>query len=76
MWSALYGQTLTQTIKGTVIDAESEFTLPGANIISLDIQNVTNRLNIGGQYYDSYTAELVTWRQTGLLPILNYKLEF
>jgi CarboxypepD_reg-like domain/TonB-dependent Receptor Plug Domain len=37
--------------------------------LSLDIQNVTNRLNVGGTYYDNF-------KQLGILPILNYKIEF
>jgi outer membrane receptor protein involved in Fe transport len=44
--------------------------------LSLDIQNVSNRLNIAGQYYDSEYNKLVTSYQTGIIPILNYKVEF
>jgi hypothetical protein len=44
--------------------------------LSLDIQNVTNRLNVYNKSYDETKNEIVTNYQTGLLPILNYKIEF
>jgi hypothetical protein len=44
--------------------------------LSLDIQNVTNRLNEFGQWYDSEKNKIVTTYQTGIIPILNYKVEF
>ena len=44
--------------------------------LSLDIQNVTNRLNIYGQYYDPLKGKLVNSYQAGLIPVLNYKVEF
>ena len=44
--------------------------------LSLDIQNVTNRLNVFGQWYDSEKNKIVTSYQTGIIPILNYKIEF
>ncbi len=44
--------------------------------LSLDLQNVTNRLNVFGQSYDEEKNQVVTNYQTGLIPILNYKIEF
>lgn len=44
--------------------------------LSLDIQNVTNRQNVYNQYYDITKGGLVTNYQTGIIPILNYKVEF
>ncbi|MGC4102677.1 carboxypeptidase regulatory-like domain-containing protein [Ferruginibacter sp.] len=44
--------------------------------LSLDIQNITNRLNVYNQSYDETQNKIVTNYQTGLLPILNYKVEF
>lgn len=44
--------------------------------LSLDIQNLTNRLNVFGRYYDDQKGKLTTTYQTGLIPILNYKIEF
>ncbi len=44
--------------------------------ISLDIQNVTNRQNVFGQYFDPQTGTTRTGYQTGLLPILSYRVAF
>lgn len=44
--------------------------------ISLDLQNATNRLNVGGQYYDETNREIKYWYQSGIIPILAYRLEF
>jgi hypothetical protein len=43
---------------------------------AIDIQNTTNRKNVGGQYFDSKTGEVKYWYQTPLLPLLSYRLEF
>jgi hypothetical protein len=45
-------------------------------IVSLDIQNVTNRLNMYRQYYDPEKRDIVTSTQSGLIPVLNYRIEF
>jgi TonB dependent receptor len=44
--------------------------------LSLDIQNITNRLNVFSQSYDSEKNKVITNFQNGLIPILNYKIEF
>lgn len=44
--------------------------------LSLDIQNVTNRENVFSRYYDVKTEKMVYSYQTGMIPILNYKIEF
>lgn len=44
--------------------------------LSLDIQNVTNRQNVFGQYFDAQTGVTRTGYQTGLLPILSYRVAF
>ena len=44
--------------------------------LSLDIQNLTNRLNVYGERFDSDKKELVTIYQNGIIPVLNYKVEF
>lgn len=44
--------------------------------LALDIQNATNRKNVGGQYFDVNTGEVKYWYQIPLLPILSYRLEF
>ncbi|WP_258100326.1 TonB-dependent receptor [Marinoscillum pacificum] len=45
-------------------------------VISLDIQNVTNRLNTWAEYYDPQTNQVEIATMAGLIPILNYRLEF
>ncbi len=47
-----------------------------AHIISLDIQNVTNRLNIDDQSFNTQTRAIETEYQLELLPLLNYRIEF
>lgn len=42
----------------------------------IDIQNVTNRLNIHSSYYDEDLGDLKNYYQTGILPVFNYRLEF
>jgi hypothetical protein len=42
----------------------------------LDIQNVTNTLNVTGDYWDSSEDAVVTYTQLGILPTINYRIEF
>jgi len=44
--------------------------------LSLDIQNLTNRLNVYGDYYSHDDGKILTAYQTGFIPILNYKIDF
>lgn len=44
--------------------------------VSLDLQNVLNIKNVGGQYFDSKTSEVKYWYNPGILPILSYRLTF
>ena len=44
--------------------------------LSLDLQNATNRENIGGQYFNKNTGKLQYYYQAGLIPVLAYKIEF
>jgi outer membrane receptor protein involved in Fe transport len=44
--------------------------------IFLDIQNITNRKNVFLQYYDPKSAKVETFYQLGLLPILNFRIQF
>lgn len=46
------------------------------NTLSLDIQNVTNRQNVFGYYYDQTKQKVVTGYQAGIITVINYKLEF
>lgn len=43
---------------------------------AIDIQNTTNRKNVGGQYFEANTGKVKYWYQTPLIPIVSYRLEF
>jgi hypothetical protein len=45
-------------------------------ILSLDLQNATNHLNPFNQFYNEEKGLIETSYHTGLLPILNYRIEF
>jgi hypothetical protein len=44
--------------------------------LTLDIQNVTNRKNVGGQYFDAKTGKINYYYQSQIIPLLSYRLEF
>ncbi|MGL1885773.1 MAG: carboxypeptidase-like regulatory domain-containing protein [Reichenbachiella sp.] len=46
------------------------------HVLSLNIQNVTNRLNTWFEGYDSVNEEVFEYPMAGLIPILNYRIEF
>jgi hypothetical protein len=46
------------------------------HIVSLDIQNALNRINKFGTFFNTNTNNLATVDQLGIIPILNYKVEF
>lgn len=47
-----------------------------AHIISLQIQNVTNRENVENYFYNNSTSSLNETYQFGLIPVLKYRIEF
>jgi hypothetical protein len=44
--------------------------------LSLDIQNALNKINIFSTFYNANRNKLETANQLGIIPILNYKVEF
>lgn len=44
--------------------------------LSLDIQNISNHLNLYNQRYDALSGKIVNNYQNGIIPVLNYKIEF
>ncbi|MCV9385076.1 TonB-dependent receptor plug domain-containing protein [Reichenbachiella ulvae] len=46
------------------------------HVISLNVQNATNRMNIWYEDYDSVKEEVYLYPMAGLIPILNYRIEF
>lgn len=76
LWEARYTEKRADYWR---LDTRLSYHLNGqrsTHTISLDIQNVTNRQNIFGTYYDVQTQKIETIYQNGLIPILNYRLEF
>jgi len=45
-------------------------------VISLDIQNVTNRSNVWDEYYNVEINDMEQIYMVGLVPVLNYRIEF
>ena len=45
-------------------------------VISLDIQNVTNRLNTWYEVYDDENKQVIDYPMAGLIPVLSYRVEF
>ena len=52
------------------------FKVKSEHVLSLDIQNVTNRLNTWLQTYDAENQTIVDYPMAGLIPILSYRIEF
>lgn len=44
--------------------------------LSLDIQNLTNRANVAGQFFDVESGLVKTAYLTGLIPVLSYRVAF
>lgn len=60
-------------------DVGLSYRINGAGIthaITVDVQNVTNRLNVYTQYYSTETQNIEKYYQTGLFPVFNYRIEF
>ena len=47
-----------------------------AHIFALDIQNVTDRKNIQGMYYDALSKKIIYYYNFALVPVISYKIEF
>ena len=71
-WSQQYENFIRIDFKASFIKNRRKST----HTIELDIQNVTNRLNIMGDYYDPDMDAIDTWTQMGIIPTLIYRVEF
>ncbi len=47
-----------------------------SHFFSVNVQNVTNRKNMSKRYFDPNLSTLQTYRQSGLIPVFNYRIEF
>lgn len=45
------------------------------HVLSLDVQNLTNRQNVYAKYYDSVKGGIQTAYQAGIIPVIAYRLE-
>jgi hypothetical protein len=45
-------------------------------VFEVDIQNVTNNLNVAGDYWDDDEKKIVEYTQLGFLPNISYRIEF
>ncbi|KAA0989620.1 TonB-dependent receptor [Dyadobacter aurulentus] len=75
-WTRSYSEQLPHYFRGDVRVSYTKNKKRTASTISLDVQNVTNRLNAFDRYYDKKTDRVKLITQTGLIPVLNYRLEF
>jgi len=46
------------------------------HVVEMDIQNITNSMNPAGVYYDRAMDREETWTSMGIIPTLNYRIEF
>lgn len=75
-WSRSYADQLPNYFRADVRLSYRKNRKNTTSTISLDLQNASNRQNIWNYYYDSDDNEVKSIYQLGLIPILNYRLEF
>ncbi|WP_188934035.1 TonB-dependent receptor [Dyadobacter endophyticus] len=75
-WSKSYAEQLPAYFRTDLRLSYTKNKKRTTSTISLDIQNVTNRLNAFDRYYNKKEDRVKLITQTGMLPILNYRLEF
>jgi len=75
-WSRSYSEQLPAYFRTDLRVSYTKNKKRTTSTISLDIQNVTNRLNAFDRYYNKKEDRVKLINQTGMLPILNYRLEF
>jgi hypothetical protein len=46
------------------------------HLIELDIQNVTNSQTLGGVYYNPQIDDIDKWTSVGIIPNINYRIQF
>ncbi|WP_439555034.1 TonB-dependent receptor [Dyadobacter sp.] len=75
-WSRSYSEQLPHYFRTDLRVSYTKNKKRTASTISLDLQNVTNRLNAYDRYYDKKEDRVKLITQVGLIPVLNYRLEF
>lgn len=75
-WSRSYSEHLPHYFRTDLRVSYTKNKRRTASTISLDLQNVSNRLNAFDRYYDKKEDRVKLITQVGLIPVLNYRLEF
>ncbi len=75
-WTRSYSEQLPAYFRTDLRVSYTKNRRKTTSTISLDIQNITNRLNAFDRYYEVKKDKVTLLTQTGMLPILNYRLEF
>ncbi|WP_031525995.1 TonB-dependent receptor [Dyadobacter crusticola] len=75
-WSRSYSEQLPHYFRSDLRVSYTKNRRRTASTISLDLQNVSNRLNAFDRYYDKKEDRVKLITQVGLIPVLNYRLEF
>jgi hypothetical protein len=75
-WTKSYSEQLPYYFRTDLRVSYTKNRKRTTSTISLDIQNVSNRLNAFDRYYDDKEDKIELVTQTGLIPVLNYRLEF
>ncbi|WP_353721670.1 carboxypeptidase-like regulatory domain-containing protein [Dyadobacter sp. 676] len=75
-WSRSYSEQLPAYFRTDLRVSYTKNKKRTTSTISLDLQNATNRLNALESYYNKREDRVKVVTQTGLLPVLNYRLEF
>jgi len=74
--SAAFSEQLPDYFRADIRLSWKKNRVSSTRTLSLDVQNVTNRQNIFGQYYDPRAGQLKTSYMTGLIPVLSYRIAF
>ncbi|WP_373515822.1 carboxypeptidase-like regulatory domain-containing protein [Persicitalea sp.] len=75
-WSRSYADRLPYYFRTDLRVSYTKNSRRTTSTFSLDIQNVSNRLNAQSRYYDPGEDKIDYFTQMGLIPVLNYRLEF
>ncbi|GAA4454395.1 carboxypeptidase-like regulatory domain-containing protein [Nibrella saemangeumensis] len=74
--NAAYSQQLPDYFRTDIRLSWKKNRLNYTRTLSLDIQNVTNRQNVFGQYFDPRSGQVRTSYATPLIPVLSYRVSF
>lgn len=76
VWDELYEDRLADYLRFDFGISYRKNKPKHTSIWALNIQNLTNRYNEGGQYFSTSSQNVRTWEQFGILPNLSYRIEF